>query len=412
MSMYTKHLDVSVNWNRVIHIDEVINEQLVRRLIPDILKMRQASNDPITVAINSPGGSLASLETILGLLTGPTQFAKSGSIVTVVTNKAYSAAANLLAMGNYSVALPHTSVLCHDVRFGEMADVTPSKALSAAKSLQDENDRFALKLANHVVRRLVWVYLDLQGRFSENNKRYSGIYQEYSSIVPEFSLSGLGERKVDIASFATALYGKLSLNNDILINGVMSRLAKWILLTRLTDSYPTYRTKGARKVGLLDGAKQFYKELGAKAEWSSETEGDLKLMLTLMLSSLAGSGGGFERTIDDSTRNYNLIKSMNDESHRNMAMRMMLRHRPMFFDVELDELDEKKKKGVVQSAMPHAQLFWLFCVSLCRELFEGEHVLSPNDSQLLGLVDEVAGGGHVESRREFRVSSERASEKK
>lgn len=53
--------------------------------------------------------------------------------------------------------------------------------------------------------------------------------------------------------------------------------------------------------------------------------------------------------------------------------------------------------------MPNAQLFWLFCVSLCRELFEGEHTLKPIDAQLLGLVDEVAGGGPIETKREYRT---------
>jgi hypothetical protein len=50
-------------------------------------------------------------------------------------------------------------------------------------------------------------------------------------------------------------------------------------------------------------------------------------------------------------------------------------------------------------------LFWCFCVLLCRELFRGDHIISPWESQLLGLVNEVAGGGRVESYREWRVRS-------
>jgi hypothetical protein len=46
-------------------------------------------------------------------------------------------------------------------------------------------------------------------------------------------------------------------------------------------------------------------------------------------------------------------------------------------------------------------------VLLCRELFEGEHILKPKDAQLLGLVDEVAGGGPVQSKRDFRIAHER-----
>lgn len=411
LKSHQKYPYFSINWDRAIHIDDIINEQLVRRLTPQILKLRQDNNDPITVAIDSPGGSLTSLETLLGLLQGPTQFNTSGRIITVVTNKAYSAAANFLALGDYSVALKHSNVLFHDVRFGEMEDVTPSKALSAAKSLQDENDRFALKLANQVIRRLVWVYLDFQTKFEDMETKYSDIYKKYKNCIPEYPTSTDGACKVNIVSFATALHAHLSLNNNFLINGVMARLAKWVYLTKLSESYPTFREKGSRKPGLLDGTRQFCKGLGTNLELLKNCEKELKLMTTLMIFELNSSDGNFNRTVDEATRSFNLIQSMNDDRHRQSAVRIMLRHPSMFFNVDVKKLNEEDRKAAILAAMPHAQLFWLFCVSLCRELFEGEHILGPQDSQLLGLVDEVAGGGLVESKREFGVSEERTKEK-
>lgn len=409
---YQKYPDMSINWDRAIHLDDVINEQLVRRLIPTILKLRQESNDPITVAINSPGGSLTSLETILGLLQGPTQFNKTGSIVTVVTNKAYSAAANLLALGNYSVALLHSNILFHDVRFGEMEDVTPSKALNAAKSLQDENDRFALKLANQVIRRLVWVYLDLSSTLENSEQEYPELYKIFKSLIPDLPPAENGASTIEIVGFAATLHSKLSLSNRSLINGVMTRLGKWIHLTRLVASYPTYRAKGSRKAGLLDGVRQLHLQLGMLAELPSSTEAELKLMITLMVAELSNSNSSFGSTIEEATRNFNLITSMSDKNHVRSAIRMMIRHQSTFFDLDVDmaSLTEEKRKAAIQAGLPHAQLFWLFCVSLCHELFEGDHILTPQDCQLLGLVDEVAGGGPVESRREFEMSKEQQAE--
>src|SRR3989338_859371 len=110
--------DLSANWNRAIFINEEIDDELVRKLTPTILKLRQENNEPITVGINSPGGSLDSLDILLGLLTGPTQNGERGKIVTVATNSAYSAAANFLAFGDNSVALRHSQILYHDVRYG------------------------------------------------------------------------------------------------------------------------------------------------------------------------------------------------------------------------------------------------------------------------------------------------------
>jgi hypothetical protein len=106
--------------------------------------------------------------------------------------------------------------------------------------------------------------------------------------------------------------------------------------------------------------------------------------------------------LDEASRNFVLIQSMNEKQHRYSATRLMLRHTSIFFKTPIKELPENEQNKALDAAMPYAQLFWLFCVSLCRELFEGEHILNPDEGQLLGLVDEVAGGGHIESRREFR----------
>ncbi|MES2662542.1 MAG: ATP-dependent Clp protease proteolytic subunit [Pseudomonadota bacterium] len=403
---HTKNKDISVNWDRAIYIDDAINENLVKRITPEILKFRQQSTDPITVAINSNGGSITSLDTILGLLRGPTQFSYYGPVITVVTNKAFSAAANLLSQGDYAVALQHSNVLFHDVRFGELADVTPSKALVAAKSLQDQNDSLALKLANHVIKRLVWVYLDQSNNFDKNNEKFSNIHNRYKSLIPELQNYTFGAAKVDISSFATILFSNLSITNQTLIHGVMTRLGKWVHLNNISDSYPTYRKTGSKIPGILDGAQRLYKELRNKSIIPESCQNDLKLMITLMISEI-DDFNDFQNIIDESTRNFNLIQSMNDDKHRQTAIRLMLRHDSMFFDVEFEDLGDEAKKSAVQEALPNARLFWLFCVSLCRELFEGEHILTPVDCQLLGLVDEIAGGGPIQSRREFRESEKK-----
>jgi ATP-dependent protease ClpP protease subunit len=106
--------------------------------------MRQEGNDPITVGINSPGGSLSSLEVLLGLISEPDQNGQVCRAVTVSLNHGYSAAANLLASGAYSIALPHSEILFHDVRFGGMEDVTPGKARVAASSFKDAMKSFRL----------------------------------------------------------------------------------------------------------------------------------------------------------------------------------------------------------------------------------------------------------------------------
>lgn len=402
--------ELTVNWKRAIFIDEVIDDDLVRKLTPTILALRQESNDPITVGINSLGGSLTSVDILLGLLTGPTQSAKKGSIVTVATNRAYSAAASFLAFGDYAVALKHSQILYHDVRYGGIEDVTPEKARDAAKTLQDANDSFSLRLANKIIRRLVWIYIDLQSEFEQANKSFPKTFEKFDKVVSSFAPRIEGQHSVDIASFATCLFAKLSRENENLIKDVMYGLDKWITLTSYVKRAPTYRAKSSRIAGMLDGARHMHKLLNGSPENFKSSEENLKLLLTLLVAEISDARSQnklFTTTLEDASRNFILIQSMNDKKHQKSAAQLMLEHERTFYGRNIsDELNGKSDEeqlSILSTAVPYAQLFWRFCVLLCRELYEGEHILKPEDAQLLGLVDEIAGGGPVESRRDFRV---------
>ena len=414
----------SINWSRSIIVNELIDNDLVRKLTPSILSLRQENNNPITIGIDSSGGSLASLDNLLGLLTGPTQDRKFGEIITVATNRAYSAAASFLAFGSYAVALRHSEILYHDVRIGGMEDVTPEKAQAAAKTLQNLNDSFALRLANEVIRRLVWNYIGLKSDFEAINKNFPKTYKEYSKIIDTFVPKVEGQHSVDLASFATCLYARLSISNDNLITKVMNRLERWITLTKLVEATPTYRKKGTRVPGLLDGAKYLHKIIPSdrNAEQLEQlfesSEQDLKLVIGLLVSAIVKSnlrvGSDFSPILERATRDFILIQSMNDKKHQLSVNKLMLNYDFTFFGREIAEelkgKNEEEQSTILSTAAPHARLFWYLCVLLCRELFEGEHVLTPSEAQLLGLVDEVAGGGPIQSRREWKLSLDKAKQ--
>lgn len=402
---------LTIDWRRSLLIDSVIDDELLRRVTPQILALRQESNDPITVGIDCPGGSLASLDVLLGLLTGPDQDGNFGQIITVATHRAYSAAANFLAFGNYAVALRHAQIIYHDVRFGGMEDVTPEKARLAAKSLQDLNDNFSLRLARRTIQRLVWIYIDLQSDFVEVQKKFPEMYKKYSSIVAEYAPEVDGYKSVDLASFATSLWAKLSSENDTLINNVMERLERWIRLTRIVKNAPTYRQKGSRTPGLLDGLRHLHKLFaGSPAHFQSSEEG-LKLLISLIVAEISSTKTErvrFSQVLDRATREYGILDSMNDPKHVRFAMDLMLEKNYIFFEdkylKDIDNMPELEKAEMYARTAPYATLLWHFCVQLCRELFEGEHVFKPHDAQLLGLVDEVSGRSTIQSRRDFRIA--------
>ena len=400
---------VTINWHRSLLIDSFIDDELIKRVTPQILAFRQESNDPITVGIDSPGGSLSSLDVLLGLLTGPNQDGEAGQIITVATHRAYSAAANFLAFGTYAVALRHSQILYHDVRFGGMEDVTPAKARVAAKSLQDMNDSFALKLARKVIQRLIWIYIDLRPDFGRIQKTFPEQYKFFSEIVTAYAPKIDGYESVDLASFATSLWAKLSVQNDTLIRSVMARLQRWIYLTNITKTAPTYRQKRSRIPGMLDGPRHLYKRFDGQPEQFQSSEECLKLLISLIVAEISGiktERVNFPLVLDRAIREYSILDSMNDPKHVRNATDLMLANPHVFFQnkkSDIEKLSEPEKTEIYAKTAPFATLLWLFCVLLCRELFEGEHVLKPRDAQLLGLVDEVSGGGPIQSLRDYRV---------
>ncbi|WP_321900099.1 ATP-dependent Clp protease proteolytic subunit [Paraburkholderia heleia] len=406
----------TINWGRCIHIDDVIDDQYVNSLIPKILELRRESSAPITVAINSPGGSLAALDVLLGLLTGPDQDGQVCEIVTVSVRNAYSAAANFLAFGNYAVALPHSEILFHDVRYSGMEDVTPASARIAAARLQNANEEFSLKLATRVFRRLVWNYVDLRGNFNQYQNTYPEVHETYTRAIATCQKPEGANGRADIAGFATALFAEVSPSSETLINATLAHLARWGLMTSVANELPKYKEKGSRKPGLLDGTKNLFdsvmkekKSKNASEIWN-RMELDIHLFSLMLVENITkaepAKNFSFTKTLEDVLDDFKLIESINDSSHKKVITRNMLRHDHMFFTKEELELvrgdDEGERKRLIEIARPNAQLFWYFCVLLCRELFNGEHILSPYDAQVLGIVDEVAGGGRVSSRRDYR----------
>lgn len=400
----------TINWRRSLLIDSYIDEELIRRVTPKILELRQESSEPITIGINSPGGSLLSLDILLGLLTGLNQNREKGRIITVATHRAYSAAANFLAFGDYAVALRHAEILFHDVRVGGMEDVTSEKARIAAKSLQDVNDRFALRLAHKIIGRLIWVYIDVQSDFKKIQDTFQKTYDLFSSIVAAYIPNVGGYKSVDLARFATLLWARLSIQNDTLISNVMNRLKRWIELTNIAKTTPTYRQKGSRIVGLLDGARHLFKRFNGRSENFKSSEEGLKLLISLIVAEISMTNTArvnFPLVLDQAAREYNILDSMNDPSHVQNATNLMLEHPHIFFEgqhaMALAEMPDSEKTEIHARAAPYATLLWHFCVLLCRELFEGEHTLKPQEAQLLGLVDEVSGGGPIQSMRDYQI---------
>ncbi|WP_298210532.1 ATP-dependent Clp protease proteolytic subunit [Acidovorax sp.] len=407
----------SINWKRSVQITGSIRDEMLRELAPEILSLRQASRAPITVAINSPGGSIAVLDSLFGLLSGPNQDGQNCLSVTVVIDKAYSAAACMLALGDYAVALPHSTILFHDVRYGEMADVTPDKAKTAAKQLKSANDRMALRLAGAVFRRLTWLYIDWKvklGEIPEDSPtlaKFRGT-MDICKVLPTASV------EIDIAAFATLIRDKLSPANKKLIDASMVKLKAWAATMAAADVFPMFRE--GETGGFLDGVGGFFQAItdggDGKTDFGQEGRAEnLRLLLIILAGKFAADQKGqpFNRLLEETIADFALMDSINDPLHMWTASRLMLRHKPVFFSRRaisiLDSDNDEAKAEVMAEVQPYVRVLWHLCVLICKELVTGEHVLAPRDALVLGVVDEVPGDELMESRRKFQLAWEAKS---
>jgi ATP-dependent protease ClpP protease subunit len=421
-----KKVGLKLNWHRAIHIDTAIDDTLLKTLTPVILKMKQESQDPITIGIDSPGGSISAMKSLLGLLQTPDQDGNQIEIYTVSTNRTYSAAASLLAFGDYSVAFPHSTILYHDVRYSGIEDVTSSKALRTARELERDNVAFSLTLANQLRRRFVWVYLDLQNEFAGIRKLYASFADKYDQVFADV-LPTDENRVVDIVGFALTLFRKLShpVDNEISIQA-LHLLDSWMQIEKM-ERRLTGDSEGMGNIsGLVSGMNHLVTEIRSMESGDKELAGspeptenglsesaqkDIRLLIEVIVRRFATnknldiSSDGFDIIMED----YAFIKDINSDKHVNAITKLMMDNAFMFFKTEIAaELnkakDDDERRKILDPVYPQARILWLYIVLICRCLCKGEHLLTPYDAQLLGLVDEVLGGGLVESRREWRKS--------
>jgi len=85
--------DYRPNPERCIYLSGEINQEKLDRLTPEILRLSSTSHAPITLYIDSPGGSTYSANILYRLLKARDQDSESSKLITVCTGVAASAAA-------------------------------------------------------------------------------------------------------------------------------------------------------------------------------------------------------------------------------------------------------------------------------------------------------------------------------
>lgn len=374
--MATPSKDFRENPKRAVYILGGIDQQQVYRITPEILRLRSECSDPITVYIDSYGGETLCAEDIRSLLYAPDQDARVCRIITVVTVAAASAAADLLALGDYAIAYHNSWILYHGTRQTSQVALTTEKAESLAKSLKQSNEQFALRLARKAFRRCVFHYGNVAGEFEELKKNLA------AADVTNKDTS-------ELACFAVALARRLTPGN--LQSVPITAFKRQLAIVQLNDfifSKATFKSEdpmAAKQAEVLKLILDY--ELNRK-----QNEKDWLL-----------STGGLLEVEDD----FNLFNDYFLGEYRNYLALLIPELGDLFLnDAELQEWkamakaeESQRDTWLKEKVEARIHPLWYFVVCLFRLLQQGEFNLTARDAYWLGIVDEVIGALDLPTQR-------------
>lgn len=376
--MTLPNLDYTPNPKRAVYVQGSIDQALVYRLTPQIISLQSESRAPITVYIDSPGGIVTYMESLLSLLGAPNQNnERPCRIITVVTSQAASAAADMLAAGNYALAYPQSTILYHGVRiFGDRA-LTVEETLQLAQRLRAGNESYAMKLAREAEFRAIFRFITLKGEF-----------QELRDKNPEKALT-------DLQCFITLISDKLSDSANEVLDKARERYGRYnALLGHVvkTVNVEKYKTTADMEAAEIKAIVDFERRQNKKdKEWSFLAE-------------------GINRLTDDFFLLYEYLNMFRSERFKKLCGMFA---QSLLSQEELDAIDQttpenERPQKIAEAVRPQLRPMWSFFVALCHVLQQGENQLTGTDAFWLGLIDEVIGVPDLPS---FRLLAEYAQQK-
>lgn len=351
------HPNYRANDSRSVFVTGILNQELIDRLTPPIRSLRAQGNQPITVYIDSPGGSTRLGGVLAGLLRCPGQDGQAPRLITAVTGSAHSAAADLRAAGDYAIAYPEAQVHYHGTRQYLEEGITLEAAQTIADDLQAANEFFAIRLAERSVERFMFLFLCQRASFQKART--------------ELNLPNAPE--VDV--FGAILRRQLSFQ-----------------LRRL----PQQALEDYKWAAGLSGF--IWERLNAKDRDSGEVEADIfRFILDYELAKNKGrhwtlTRGGLAKAVGD----FVMFNDFNFGPHRQFLEKFVAKRWQLYVtESERQELEARFEKEGRAKLLEHMELrmesLWHFVYSLCKRLQQSENSLSATDAYWLGIVDEVLG---------------------
>jgi ATP-dependent protease ClpP protease subunit len=354
----------SENASRAVFVTREVSDDLIGDLAPQIVALRQSGTEPICVYIDSAGGSVFYAQRLLSLLTSARQDGHIPWIISICIGFAASAAADLLALGDYAIAYPFSVIHHHGTRQNEQS-VTVENIGKIESSLRETNEDFAIRLATKIFHRLIVRILQIRTEASPN-------FLFHETIA-------------DPQSFISTLRGKLTERHRRIIDDAAKRQRDVAEILKIAGIKPETTTQPPESQILkaiidFEGSKTG----STNKEFFSASE------LSAIHDNLYQIRGLFHERYS-----INLI----DIVHRRGVFFLQPDEQKEYDKIPAQQ--EQERSGFLMGRVAHKlNPIWWLVVSLSRCLQTGEHTINPIDAYWLGLVDEVIGSD-LPSLRQF-----------
>lgn len=347
------------NCSRSVSLIGELTDSLINTLLAQITALRFRSKDPITVYINSPGGSIRCLEILSSALRSRDADGNRCRVVTCASGDAASAAATMLVLGDYAIVHPHSVVHFHGVRMSDN-EITVEGAAMMADYLHKANHRIAGQLSEMLIPRVIFRYIALQ--------------REFAAVRKELNNPGMS----DLDCYTECITRRTTAAGDRVVKRALARLRRSQKLSPILFKLNLHKEKNA----LRQDAKVLRQVIAYEIRQNKDPEWRL-------------DDEGIAQIFED----YSLLRDVHLGGHRSTLQALIEVFGPDFLDdPQLEKYSTLKQtkpdeaaEMLNQNVAPLLEPLWYYTVCMARFFQSGENRLTATDAYWLGAVDEVVG---------------------
>lgn len=385
---------ISLSTKRAIFLQGEIDDNLFCSLTPQILRLKEESSRPITVFIDSRGGSPGHANRILGLLRTVDDRGEKPQIITVATGYACSAAADFLAQGDYVMAYREACLLFHGTRHFTEEPITREEAKRMEFGLEWQNSRAARRLALSVFERFLRLYMHYADQVTESRETRRAFMAEYDDLI--------GKGQIDLPALVWVLSNKVEGDANSLFITALEEVRR---IRRILHLYKEFFVENKVDSVIL--------ELVASRIKGERKQARMQLrVLESVIASRVAEDEDWDlrrKSFQDLEADFRQAVELAKGDIQNDFADLLLKYEDIFFsDKDLAKVRQMRTAMTVEQfdannvaraqfdaavgrAYRKAEPLWQYVSTLCRLLNEGENEVEPGDAWHLGLIDEVIG---------------------